>query len=282
MYVIAGVTGNTGKVAAETLLAAKKPVRVIVRDAAKGAAWKAKGAEVAIADLADEPALTKALTGATGAYLLLPPDYRTTTNVADKRKMADVFARAIKASGVKHVVLLSSIGAQHQDGTGPIKTLHYAEKKIAETGVPHAFIRAAYFMENFGSGVGAAKATGALYAMFEGAISMVATEDIGKVAAQVLLEGTKGIVDLQGPAKYSNEDAAKELTRILGKPIGVVLVPEQGRLGALTGAGLTEDLAKLFVEMNAGLAKGLLAFEPGHKEISGTTTLAQVLDRIAK
>ena len=73
MFVIAGVTGNTGAVVADTLLPAKAPVRVIVRDAAKGAAWQAKGAEVAIADLADVPALTAALRGAQGAYLLVPP-----------------------------------------------------------------------------------------------------------------------------------------------------------------------------------------------------------------
>ena len=47
MYAIAGVTGHVGSVAADTLLSQGKAVRVIVRDAAKGAPWKAKGAEVA-------------------------------------------------------------------------------------------------------------------------------------------------------------------------------------------------------------------------------------------
>ena len=49
MFAVAGVNGHTGKVVAETLLAQSVPVRVIVRDAKKGEAWKAKGAEVAIA-----------------------------------------------------------------------------------------------------------------------------------------------------------------------------------------------------------------------------------------
>jgi len=34
-------------------------------------AWRAKGADIAVADIGDEAALTKALTGATGANLLL-------------------------------------------------------------------------------------------------------------------------------------------------------------------------------------------------------------------
>ena len=72
-YVVAGVSGHTGRVVAETLLAKGSKVRVVVRDAAKGEPWAKKGAEVAIADLGDEAALAKALAGATGAYLLVPP-----------------------------------------------------------------------------------------------------------------------------------------------------------------------------------------------------------------
>ncbi|CAN5752727.1 hypothetical protein BH09MYX1_BH09MYX1_25460 [soil metagenome] len=179
MYVVVGVTGNTGKVVADTLLAQKKPVRVVVRDAAKGAPWKAKGAEVAIADMSDAAALQKALTGATGAYVLLPPDYATNDTLGDKKKQIDALAAAIPPSGVKHVVLLSSVGAQHAEGTGPIRSLHAAEERFATLGVPFTFLRAPYFMENWGSSLGPVKAEGTLYAMFEKRIPMVATKDIG-------------------------------------------------------------------------------------------------------
>src|SRR5579872_3482166 len=74
MYVIAGVSGNTGSVAANTLLSEGYAVRVLVRDPAKGDPWKAKGAEVAVADLyGDEGALARAFSGAKGVYVLLPP-----------------------------------------------------------------------------------------------------------------------------------------------------------------------------------------------------------------
>ena len=63
MFVVVGATGNTGAAVAETLLDRKQPVRIVVRSADKGAAWKAKGAEVAVASLDDVPALTKALRG---------------------------------------------------------------------------------------------------------------------------------------------------------------------------------------------------------------------------
>ncbi|MGB5042380.1 MAG: NmrA family NAD(P)-binding protein, partial [Nitrospira sp.] len=75
MFVVLGATGHTGAVVAETLLARKQSVRVVVRSADKGAAWKSQGAEVAVASLDDVPALTKALQGALGVYLLVPPNY---------------------------------------------------------------------------------------------------------------------------------------------------------------------------------------------------------------
>ncbi|RYE90607.1 MAG: NmrA family transcriptional regulator, partial [Myxococcales bacterium] len=54
MFVVMGVSGHTGSVVASELLGQRRPVRVVVRDEARGAAWKERGAEVAVASL-DEP-----------------------------------------------------------------------------------------------------------------------------------------------------------------------------------------------------------------------------------
>src|SRR5580704_6932334 len=113
MFAVAGVSGHTGKVVAETLLAQKKPVRVIVRDAAKGEEWKTRGAEVAVADLGDADALANALRGTSGAYLLIPPMMGSTNVRADNARKVAAIVKAIDASGVKHVVFLSSIASQH-------------------------------------------------------------------------------------------------------------------------------------------------------------------------
>ena len=64
MYVVAGATGNTGKVVAEQLLAAGKEVRAWVRSAEKGAALAAAGAELAIVDLEDAASIRAGLEGA--------------------------------------------------------------------------------------------------------------------------------------------------------------------------------------------------------------------------
>src|SRR5688500_7630889 len=128
MYAIAGASGHTGSVVADTLLAQGKPVRVIVRDAAKGEAWRAKGAEVAVASLDDAAALAKAFAGVQGAYVLLPPQVTSTEPLAVYARTTAAIASAVRAANVPHVVLLSSIGAQHAAGNGPIKVLYLAER----------------------------------------------------------------------------------------------------------------------------------------------------------
>src|SRR5215510_13296974 len=111
MYVIAGVTGNTGSVVANTLLADKQPVRVIVRDAAKGEPWKVRGAEVAVAEVGDRAALARALTGAKGAYLLLPPNGWTETDIpAGRARLTESLLGAVRDARPGHVVFLSSAG----------------------------------------------------------------------------------------------------------------------------------------------------------------------------
>jgi|JI10StandDraft_1071094.scaffolds.fasta_scaffold36830_3 uncharacterized protein YbjT (DUF2867 family) len=283
MFVIAGVTGNTGAVVADTLLAAKAPVRVIVRDAAKGAAWQAKGAEVAIADLADVPALTAALRGAQGAYLLVPPRPTAAEPLADNRAVAAALAAAVAAARVPHVVLLSSIAAHQPDGTGPIVSVHVAERLLAEVTQLTA-VRAAYFMENW---------AGALGMLGQGALPtfvprglvfpMVATRDIGKTAAAALLEGPRGDVriELAGPRDYSADDVAAALTKLTGKPVAAADAPLDAVVPTFTSFGLSPAFAGLFREMYAGLISGRVAWQGGAaRAIRGQVDIADVLGPI--
>ena len=136
---VLGATGNTGSAVVETLLSRKQPVRVIVRSAEKGAAWKAKGAEAAVASLDDVPALVRAFKGAQGVYLMVPPNYGASAWLSEQQARMDRAAEAVKQSGIGHVVYLSSIGAQLAAGTGPIRAVHYGEGKLAGA-VPHLTI----------------------------------------------------------------------------------------------------------------------------------------------
>lgn len=285
-FVIAGVSGNTGSVVADTLLAQKRQVRVIVRDAAKGAAWKAKGAEVAIADVGDQAALAKALAGATGAYLLLPPPgWGQSGLAADRAQKIAAIAGAVKQAKPGHVVMLSSIGAQHDKGTGPITSLHALEEELKKTGVPSTFLRASYFMENWGAMLKGAVDGGALYygATADRKFGQVATEDIGRTAARLLVEGAPSgsrVVELAGPQEYSLEDAAAALAKVSGKPVKAVSVPIAAVVQSLTGMGASQELAEGMGELTDGLNKGLLDLKG--PDVRGSVTLEQKLAQLLK
>lgn len=282
MYVIAGVSGNTGSVAANTLLAARQPVRVIVRDAAKGEPWKAKGAEVAIASLDDRAALARALAGAKGAYLLLPPSSWVATDIAaDRARLTAAILGAVRDARPDHVVLLSSIGANHAAGTGPIQYIHPIEAGLREAGIPSTFLRAGFFMENWvGMAQGAIDA-GTLYYGMRGdqPLPQVATPDIGRTAARLLAEGAPSgtrIVELAGPADLVLQEVADTLGRIAGKPIAAVTVPPQATIEALRGMGASAEIAAMYAELTVAFNDGLLAWG-GKDLVRGTVTLEQRL-----
>ena len=279
MFVVAGVSGRTGRIAASTLLARGEPVRVLVRDAAKGQEWKDRGAEVAVAELDDVPALTRALRGAEGAYVLLPPQPTSTDSRDDNAKRTEGLVAAIEESGVAHVVFLSSVAAHLPSGTGPIISPHDAEIALRQVKADVTFIRAAYFMENLAM---------SLHALEQGAfptfldadhpIAMVATADIGKLAADALLAGGRGksVIELAGPRDYTPRDVAKALSEIVGKPVTVQVGPIDAMPQALAGAGLNAHWAALYQEMTHGLNTGHVTWE-GTNIVRGSTPLEVVL-----
>jgi uncharacterized protein YbjT (DUF2867 family) len=281
MFVVAGVTGQTGRITAETLLAKGEKVRVIVRKAEQGEPWRAKGAEVAIASLDDATALAKAFTGATGVYVLVPGRYDTDDMLAAQVPVIDALAEAVRKSGVPHVVLLSSVGAELAEGTGPIRTLHRAERVLGQASKNITFLRAAYFIENHAS-VLAATAGGVLptFLVADRAIDMVATVDIGRTAAELLLDPATGsrVVELTGRRQWSPNDVAAALTTILGRPVVAQFAPAEYIVPALTSTGMPKDVAELFHEMIGGINSG--AIRPHGTQVVrrfGSLTPADVL-----
>ena len=280
MFIVAGVTGNVGSVVARALLAQGKKTKVIVRDEAKGKEWSKAGAEVAIGALEDRAFLASALKGASGFFTLLPPNYQAVDFFGTQKSTADAIAGAVKDSGVAHVVMLSSIGADLAAGTGPIKGLHYLEEKLRATGVKLSAIRAGSFQENLHNALGAARQAG-IYPNFmpsaDYPIPMIATRDIGALAAQSLLTppAKSEVVDLVGPA-YSHRQVAEKIGQALGKSLKIVDIPAAGHVDALVQAGFSKGLAQEFAEMYAGFAGGGIT-PKGDRLVQGKTAIDETI-----
>jgi len=283
MFVIAGVTGHVGGVAARALLAQKQPIKVIVRDAAKGKAWSDSGAEVAVGALDDASFLASTLKGATGFFVLLPGDLRAGDFYGAQRKQSDAIASGVKQSGVPHVVLLSSVGADLAEGNGPIKGLHQLENALRATGTKLSAIRASYFAENIGNSIVPAKQMG-IYPNFspsqDFALPMIATKDIGALVARTLVSppAKSETIDLGGPA-YSPKQLAEKLGAAVGKPLQIIDVPPAAHVSTLVQAGMSQEVAGIYAEMFAGFASGKIV-PKGDRSETGTTTIDEVLREI--
>jgi uncharacterized protein YbjT (DUF2867 family) len=268
MYAILGATGNTGSVVAENLLAKGQKVRVIGRDAKRLEAFTKKGAEAAVADASDAAALQKAFSGATAVYVLIPPNVTAPDVMAYEERVSDAVAAAIEQSNVAHAVVLSSYGADKPDKTGPVLGLHHLEEKLGAISRLHAlFLRAGYFMENTLPQAGVIKNMGGMGGPVRAdlLLPMIATRDIGAVAAQSLLRldfQGKTTRELLGPREVSYAELAKIVGAAIGKP-GLVYqqVPAIALKPILMQMGMSASFVELLLEMcdalNSGYMKAL-------------------------
>ncbi|MBA5866833.1 MAG: NAD(P)H-binding protein [Nitrospira sp. CR1.3] len=286
MFVVVGATGNTGSAVAETLLDRKQPVRIVVRSTDKGIAWKAKGAEIAVASLDDVPALTKTFAGATGVYLLVPPNYGATAWLSEQRARMDRAAEAVKNSGVGHVVFLSSVGGHLAEGTGPIRAVRYGEQKLGAVAKNLTILRPCYFMENWAPGIGSAKGQGVLPTFIAptAKIPMIAAKDIGRIGAEQLMAGGQGrqAIEMAGPEEYSPDQVAAALGQALGKRVSAQYAPLSAVVPTFKSFGFSDEAAKLFEEMYAAFSTGAIGYERPASVIRGRVTLVEALKGLMK
>ena len=288
MIVLLGATGNTAGAAAHSLLAEKQKIRVVGRNQIKLQALVSQGAEALVADLEKPSEIDRALKGATAAYVLIPPNFVVADFREYQRRVTSNIGKAVESSSCRKVVLLSSLGANHPNGTGPIVGLHELENRLKQVaGLDVLSIRAGYFMENFLGNVGMLKTMGVFGAPApaEAPLGIIAAADIGHYAAARLAAlDFKGfeVVNLIGPAIVT----FAEITKAIGVAIGNPSLPfvqfsyEDAKMG-LVGAGVPEGMAALFIEMYQGAAKGLLAPEPGTPVVNTRTTISEFAKVIA-
>jgi uncharacterized protein YbjT (DUF2867 family) len=286
MIVVTAATGQIGKALVEELLSKKQSVRALARDPKKLEPLAQAGAEVVALDLSDAAATARAFQGAAAVFTLIPPKYDAPDFRSYYNHVSEVYASAIRAAGVTHVVNLSSLGAHLPDKTGPIKGLYDHEQRLNRlAGVNILHLRPAYFMENQFFSLGLIKSQGINGSPIQPEVTfpMIATVDIAHAAAESLMRRDfqgHGVRELLGPRDYSLVDVTKALGAAIGKPeLPYVVFPYEGAYQAMVGMGLSPDVANLFNEMYRAFNDGIL--RPTQPR-SDTTTTSTTLDDFAK
>jgi NAD(P)H dehydrogenase (quinone) len=285
MYAITGITGKVGGALARGLLAERLPVRAVLRDKAKAMEWSTQGCDVALAEMDDAASLTTAFKGAAGVFILPPAEFDPEPGFPEARRVIAAVTAALAAARPGKVVCLSTIGADApHENLLTERTL--MEQSLEEIGLPVTFLRPGWFMENALWDVPSARDEGVLRSFLQPAdkrFPMVATQDVGRLAATLLREdwiGTR-VVELEGPARISPNDLARAFATVLKRPVRVETVPRNSWEQIFRTQGTRNPLPR--IRMLDGFNEGWIEFsDHGRSAVKGQTTLDSVIAELVE
>ena len=283
MFVITGVTGQVGGQIARALRTEGVSVRAVLREAAKASMWTGLGCETALATMDDAAALAAAFAGAEAVFVLLPPVFDPTPGYAETRANVAALAAALQQARPRRVVALSTIGAQAtQDSL--LTQLQIMERAFEALPLPVAFLRPAWFMENTGWDIEAARSLGVVSSFLqplEKPVPMVATADVAATAVRMLREAWEGhrVVELEGPDRITPRALAAALGRVLGRDVVAQPVLRSTWDALFRSQGMANPQPR--IRMLDGFNDGWIEFEAGcDASLKGTTELETVLRRL--
>ncbi len=244
---VAGATGQQGGAVARSLLQRRHRVKGLTRSSAKIKDLKAIGVEGVEGDLTDKASLRKALRGADGFFIMttpFKPDF--TLDLEGEVRQGTTAIDAAKESGVGHVVLTSVASADKKTGIPHFETKARVEEHLRKSGVPATTVRPVFFMDSFASpwlAPGIKGGTLAFPVRADRKLQMVAVKDIGEVVARAFDRPKEAIgqaLELAGDERILS-DLAKEFSKVLGRPVRYVEVPEDQARQAMG-----EDMIKMY------------------------------------
>jgi NAD(P)H dehydrogenase (quinone) len=265
VFAVTGITGNVGGEVARNLLAAGQPVRGVVRDIGKGETWAKQGCDLVEADINNAAALREALKGVDGVFVLVPPNFDPSPDFREARATATALRSALDEARPGRVVYLSTIGAQASRSN--LLTQHsMIEQALGGLSMPITFLRPAWFMENSMWDIGPATRTGLIASFLQPLdkpVPMVATADIGRVAADLLQEtwSCRRVVELEGPRRVTPNEIATTFADLLGRPVKVEAVPRETWESLFKSQGMKNPMPR--IEMLNGFNEGWIEFESG-------------------
>lgn len=259
MFIVLGASGNVGSVVLETLKATKQQIVAVTHSREKATALGGENVEVAVVDVKDTEALRDVFRRGRRAFLLNPPGDPSGDSDAAELTTGRSITDALKGSGLEKIVVHSTYGARPGDAIGDLSTLYQFEEWARESGIPMAVNRAAYYFTNLAMLVEGAKegiVTTAFPADFM--LPMVAPQDLGHSGAERLMSGLDdvGLVDIEGPKRYTFNDVAEAFAKKFGHPVKVETMPRETWEESFRSVGFSPEAAASFARMTAATLDG--------------------------
>lgn len=184
-----GATGQQGGSVARALINKGWPVRVMVRNPSSPAslALRDAGAEIVAGNFDDIEAMRGAMTGAYGVFSVQPSSPGGTVTDDDEVRYGKTIASLASECGVQHLVY-SSGGAVSDRPTGVahFDTKAEIERHIHTLPIVSTIVRPATFMDLLVMpGFGLDEGQFHFFMQPDGAMQVLAVEDIGKIVAAI-------------------------------------------------------------------------------------------------
>jgi NAD(P)H dehydrogenase (quinone) len=232
------------------------------------------------ADINDVAGLTAAFKGTEGVFVLVPPNFDPSPDFREARAIAVTLRKALDTARPGKVVYLSTIGAQAAQPN--LLTQHtIIERALGDLPVPVTFLRPGWFMENSSWDVAPATNSGVIPSFLQPLdkrVPMIATADIGRLAAALLQETWSGhrVVELEGPQRVTPNEIAATFSRLLGRPVKMEVVLRDTWESLFLSQGMKNPTPR--IRMLDGFNEGWIEFASGEAgSRKGTVALETVL-----
>jgi uncharacterized protein YbjT (DUF2867 family) len=167
--------------------------------------------------------------------------------------------QACKESGVKYVVLNSALGAGVYGKSFP-SWHRQVEDKLKATGLSYTILRPNGFLQNIVAyNAPSIRAQGAFYAaMGDAKVSYLDVGDIAVVAVKTLQGGAHAgkTYELNGPEAISNQELAARISKVTGRTVSYVDIPESAQRDAMLGTGMPEWQVTALLELQQYYKQG--------------------------
>lgn len=259
MHIILGASGQVGSQVVRELHRNGEPVIAVVRN--RESPLPGDGVETRVADLFDGAALKEIFREGDTVFLLTPENPSSDDVIGNAKKLLTGYHEAIRDSGIRKIVGLSSMGAQHPAGTGNLVMSFLLEHAFLDIPVQQVFIRPAYYYSNWLGFAGIAQETGVLpsFLPVNLKIPMTAPSDVAGFIASVLMDSRKtesGILEITGPSLYSPADVAGVFSDIFEKPVTAHQIPPEQWKESLISAGFSDNASDNLIQMTQAVIDG--------------------------
>lgn len=267
--VLTGSLGNIGKPLTGLLVAAGHQVTVISSKKERTSEIEKLGAVAAIGSIQDADFLTETFTGAEAVYLMEAWEGigslfdQDIDFLSEFKKIACHYVKAVRDSGIKKVIHLSSIGAHSATGTGSLLVHHHVEQilKTLPEEVSIKFMRPVGFFSNLYRWLPVIQSQGKIIQSYGGGRKepWVSPDDIAAAIAAEMEKPFRGrTVSYIASDEVSPDEIAAALGQSVGRDLKWEVIPGKQLLDQMLAAGINEWIAKGLVAMQQAQGDGSL------------------------